>query len=191
MLDASQLLIPAVPLGAWIIVRGARRRAGAGTVVLQLVVLAHLTAVVAVAFFPFPIQAELIQENRQFQLAHNNLVPLSSLIHALVTGTTPSVIDQSVGNLVMLMPVGVYLPLLVRPARRATTMVLVGLALSLAIEFGQLVISTVLGYTYKIADIDDVILNTAGVAIGYGSYWLISHGHRSLAMRRVSAHESH
>lgn len=186
MLEATVLLVPAVLLGTWTVIRGARRRAAVGTVVLQLVVLAHLTAVVAVAFFPFPIQSELIQSRREVQGVEVNLIPLTSLIHAIATGSTPSVIDQSVGNVVILMPVGIYLPLLARRARGVTRVVLVGLALSLAIELGQLAISTLLGYTYKIADIDDVILNTAGVAVGYAGFLLIRRWHPSLTMCPIS-----
>jgi glycopeptide antibiotics resistance protein len=190
MLDARLLIVPAVPLGAWIIVRGVRPRAGVGTVVLQLLVLAHLTAAVAVAFFPFPIQPELIQSRRAVQGVEVNLIPLASLIRAVATGTTPSVIDQSIGNVVMLMPVGVYVPLLVRRTRHAERIVLIGLALSLAIELGQLLISSLLGYTYKIAEVDDVVLNTGGVAIGFAGYLLISHWRPNLASRPVAAHGS-
>jgi glycopeptide antibiotics resistance protein len=165
-------------LGVWIVLRGLRRKTGTWIVALQLVALIHLAAVVAFAFFPFPVQREIIQSGRVFQYEHNNLIPLRSLINALVTGTTPSVVDQSIGNLLLLLPLGVYLPLLMPMARRFLVTVLVGLGVSFAIEIGQLGISAILGYTYKIADVDDLILNTTGVAVGYGIYrvgskWLI------------------
>lgn len=175
MLEAGWVVIPAAPAGVWIIIHGWQHRLGAWTVMLQLVALVHLAAVVAVAFFPFPYQRELIATGRQLQLAHNNLIPLRSLIEALLTRAYPSVVDQSLGNLLMLMPAGVYVPLLMPRARRVGTMIPIGLGLSLVVELGQLVTSAFLGYTYKIADVDDVILNTAGVAIGFGAYWVLSH----------------
>lgn len=61
---------------------------------------------------------------------------------------------------------------------------MVGLAVSLAVELLQLGISMYLGYTYKIADVDDLILNTAGVALGYflfrmAAQWLDLHEARA------------
>jgi glycopeptide antibiotics resistance protein len=167
-----------MPMGLWIVAHGLRRKLRPLTLLLQLVVLVHVMAVIASAFFPFPYQRELIDVFRAHQVAHNNLVPLVSLIHAIGTGTNPSVVHQSIGNFLMLLPLGLYLPLLVPRARHVAATVLVGLGVSLAVEFGQLAISAILGYTYKIADVDDVILNTAGVAVGYGIYrvgrqWLI------------------
>lgn len=43
---------------------------------------------------------------------------------------------------------------------------MVGLLVSMLIELLQLGISAVLGYTYKITDVDDVILNTIGALHG-------------------------
>jgi len=82
---------------------------------------------------------------------------------------------KSLGNFVLLMPLGVYLPLLLPRARRIAGTVLIGFGVSLAIELGQLGVSALLGYTYKITDIDDIILNTAGVAVGFGVFWVIRH----------------
>ena len=52
--------------------------------------------------------------------------------------------------------------------------VLVGLGLSAAIELGQLAISLHLGYGYRAADVDDVILNTLGTLIGLGVFVITS-----------------
>jgi glycopeptide antibiotics resistance protein len=70
-------------------------------------------------------------------------------------------------------PFAVYAPLLFRGLRPFHMTMLAGLAFSLTVEAIQLAISTVLGFTYKLADIDDVILNTAGVAVGYVGFLLI------------------
>jgi glycopeptide antibiotics resistance protein len=101
------------------------------------------------------------------------VVPLALLIEAIATDAYPSVINQSLGNVLLLMPVGLYLPFLAPRASHLGTLMLVGLCASLLIEFSQLAISAVLGYTYKIADIDDVILNTVGVAVGYAAFRVI------------------
>lgn len=45
--------------------------------------------------------------------------------------------------------------------------------MSEVVEATQLAISTLLGFIDKLADIDDVILNTAGAAVGYVGFPLI------------------
>ncbi|HYI65419.1 MAG TPA: VanZ family protein [Candidatus Limnocylindrales bacterium] len=144
-----------------------RRDLGWWTWVIGIAAIAHLSVVASVTLFPLPVQPEVIAEGRRFQTASNNLVPFRSLANALATGGYRSVIDQSVGNFLMLVPLGIYGPLLWRRMRSWKSALAVGLSASFGIELLQLAISGVLGYTYKIADIDDVILNTAGVMTGY------------------------
>ena len=140
---------------------------------LGLVAIGHVCGVIAVTLFPLPVQPEVIEEHRSIQLASNNVVPLASLVNALASGGYPAVISQSIGNFIMLVPFGIYAPLLIRRLRRWHLTVLAGLAFSLLVESIQLAISTVLGFTYKIADVDDVILNTGGVAVGYLGFLVV------------------
>ena len=144
-----------------------RRGLGWWTWAIGMAAIVHLSAVASVTLFPLPVQPEVIAEGRRFHAASNNLVPLKSLANALATGGYPSVISQSAGNFLMLVPLGIYGPLLWRGMSSWKAALAVGLAASCGIELLQLAISGVLGYTYKIADIDDVILNTAGVIAGY------------------------
>ncbi|HEU4472209.1 MAG TPA: VanZ family protein [Flavisolibacter sp.] len=67
---------------------------------------------------------------------------------------------QIVGNLALLMPMGVYLPLLYR-VRGFFAFLVICLCFSVLIEFLQLVTS------YRSTDIDDIILNTTGACAGY------------------------
>ncbi len=66
-----------------------------------------------------------------------------------------------VGNLVWFVPLGVLLPVLTK-ARNAT--ILCGLGLSLYIEVSQYVFGT------GVSEVEDLILNTAGTAVGYLIY---------------------
>ena len=77
---------------------------------------------------------------------------------------------QILGNFIMLLPLGIYLPLLYRALRRAYnffTVLLACFLVSVGIELLQLATS------YRSTDIDDVILNTAGGAAGFLIYQLI------------------
>lgn len=159
--------VPAVLIAIVWSVFAWRRGYGWWTWGIGVAAIAHMSAVASVTLFPLPVQPEVIAQGREFQNAHNNIVPLSSLASAIATGNYPSVISQSIGNLLMLAPLGLYGPLLWPRMRSWKVAVVLGMATSLAVELLQLGISTYLGYTYKIADVDDVILNTVGVALGY------------------------
>jgi glycopeptide antibiotics resistance protein len=77
-----------------------------------------------------------------------------------------------VGNLVAFAPLGVLVPLLVRRrvAGLALAVLLLAFLLSLGIETGQVLVSSALGYAYRTADVDDVILNVTGALIGYALF---------------------
>ena len=69
-----------------------------------------------------------------------------------------------VGNVVLFVPLGVFLPLLWKPLGRLWRVMALTAAVIILVETAQVV--TLLGR----GDIDDVILNVLGAAIGYGLY---------------------
>jgi glycopeptide antibiotics resistance protein len=71
---------------------------------------------------------------------------------------------QVLGNFVMLLPLGIYLPVLYRRMSNFFKVVLVCMLVSVIIELMQLITK------YRSADVDDVLLNTIGACIGYGLY---------------------
>ncbi len=74
---------------------------------------------------------------------------------------------EVVGNFIMLLPLGIYLPLLYPRIRNFISVTLVAMMVSVSIELMQLATST------RITDIDDVILNTAGASLGFIIYFII------------------
>lgn len=174
MISGDFIRLPAILLVlAWSVLAWSRGY-GWWTWIIGLVTIAHLSAVASVTFFPLPVQPEVIAQGREYQDARNNIVPLASLLNAIATGGYPSVINQSIGNLVLLAPLGLYGPFLWARMRSWKGVLTVGIGASLSIELLQLGISSYLGYTYKIADVDDVILDTAGVALGYLVFRLVA-----------------
>lgn len=76
---------------------------------------------------------------------------------------------QVLGNFVMLLPLGIYLPLIYKTLRKAYNffvVLLICFLVSVGIELLQLATS------YRSADIDDVILNTLGGGAGFLIYQL-------------------
>ena len=87
---------------------------------------------------------------------------------------------QVVGNFIMLLPLGIYLPLLYRKLRSFPgffAILFICLFVSIGIELLQLVTS------YRSVDIDDVILNTLGGCFGFIIYQLF----RVISIRRKNS----
>lgn len=79
-----------------------------------------------------------------------------------------------IGNIAAFVPLGIFVPLLLGRASIVRVFV-IALALSTAIELGQLAVSVAVGYAYRTADVDDVVTNVFGAMIGYFGYltWLV------------------
>lgn len=86
-----------------------------------------------------------------------NLVPLVSL----ASGDIPT----SLLNVLLFVPLGFLLPFIRRVDM--SKVVIIGALLSLSIELAQLLTGSLAETTFRIADINDLLFNTAGAAIGY------------------------
>lgn len=77
---------------------------------------------------------------------------------------------QMIGNAIMLLPLGIFIPLLNRKRRKFSgffIVLLISFVVSVGIELLQLATN------YRSTDVDDVILNTAGACTGFLIYQLI------------------
>ncbi|WEG18883.1 VanZ family protein [Alkalihalophilus pseudofirmus] len=126
----------------------------------------YLLYVINYTIFPIPIgpDSKFMAEIMELK---NNFIPFQSIFtqQGLLSFST-------LGNLILLLPLGIYLPLILKRNSFYRTL-LYGLCVSLGIELTQLVLSLVLGVTYRTFNIDDLILNTLGVAVGYLVYLII------------------
>jgi glycopeptide antibiotics resistance protein len=86
-----------------------------------------------------------------------NLIPLFTL-------TSEDVITSFL-NILLMMPFGFGLPFIT--SYRMKKVVVIGLLLSIFIELLQLITGFMANTTFRIADINDLLFNTVGVAIGY------------------------
>ena len=75
---------------------------------------------------------------------------------------------QIIGNFVMLLPLGIYLPLLYKKLSAFIPFLLAALMIAILIEVLQLATS------FRSVDIDDVLLNTTGAVVGFILYKIIS-----------------
>jgi len=86
-----------------------------------------------------------------------NLIPFITL--------TPQDLQTSLLNILLMVPFGFGLPFITD--YRLKKVVVLGALFSFAIELTQLLTGYLAKITFRIADINDVIFNTVGVAIGY------------------------
>jgi glycopeptide antibiotics resistance protein len=90
-----------------------------------------------------------------------NFVPLRTLAMYLANTDSPFWMGQLIGNLLLLLPVGLLGPIALPAMDGWVRVFLVALGLSLAIEVAQL------GIPNRMADVDDVLLNVIGAVLGY------------------------
>lgn len=146
--------------------RQQRQESGAvtGRTILQLLFIWYLCAVAAVTVIPLRATPARWSED------HVNFTPVIRSIHRW--RYVSFVHDRDgiqnfkvnlVGNIIMFMPFGFFLALLYR--KRIGGVLIVAAAASICIETLQAL--NMLAHYYRYVDIDDVILNTSGAALGY------------------------
>ena len=86
-----------------------------------------------------------------------NFIPLITLTH--------QDLKTSLLNILLMIPFGFGLPFITN--FRMNKIVVIGALFSIVIEFLQLVTGLLAKMTFRVADINDVLFNTIGVAIGY------------------------
>ncbi|MFD0050935.1 VanZ family protein [Actinomycetes bacterium NPDC127524] len=148
---------------------------------LQFVIVIYLLLVVSVTLFPLALWIEPDLQALKYAV---NLVPLISIFHDIsqigIAYGGDSVFMMKLilrnvgGNVLMFVPLGILAPMLWQKFRRLKSILLLGVLMSIGIEFLQffeLLVSSEMGRT---VDIDDVICNTAGAILGYVLYRLIT-----------------
>lgn len=125
----------------------------------RLLLIAYLVALAILVFLPF---------GRAMELGDRlNLEPLATIDRAFDQGPRSLAFRLMIANIAAFIPLGILLPLAFPAVARLAAVLIGAVALSSAVEMGQLAISLNLGYAYRSTDVDDVILNVAGAVIGY------------------------
>lgn len=163
-----------LPLVLWV---ARRTRVGPWTTLVRIAFATYLVVIVGLVFTPFPIppwtpftDAQLASDYRPWPFPWVNLSPFDTIRGALRFGVDWQPGRYVLGNVLAFAPFGVFIPLLWPRCRSLLGMIAVAFAISLAIESVQLGLSMLMGFPYRVADIDDVVLNVLGVLIGYVVY---------------------
>lgn len=92
-----------------------------------------------------------------------NWIPFQDISSANIVGM--------VLNVLMFVPFGAFLPIYFARFRKVSATVLAGVLMSFTIELFQL-------FTFRVTDIDDLIMNTLGTLLGYGIGAVIVHNQK-------------
>lgn len=150
------LLIPALPVAYWIAGRGADRR----WTLLALLALTHVTATIALTIFPIPIGGQEYYRLTR-GLTEDNAIPFATIVSQL-THPGFSSARQLIGNMLALAPLGIYAPGLWPAFRDPRKFVALAVAFAVGIELAQLAGSILEGFTYRVTDVDDALMNATG-----------------------------
>ena len=162
----------AAPIAVAILVAELRAGRAMRHVLAGQVAVVHLATVAALTLLPVPVADAAIATSREMVAYDHNAIPFATLGGQLSGRITLFDVRNVVGNALLLLPLGVYVPVRWSVLRTPGRVLALALVVATAIEFGQLAISTVLGFPHRIADVDDVLVNSAGAMVGYGLWRL-------------------
>lgn len=141
------------------------RQSGGRRILCGLLFAAYLAALAYFLFF-----AESTGRTCSSRTYQYNLIPLHEirrfLLYRKQLGTLAVMLNLA-GNVLAFVPFGLFLPLLLRQTRSFWHMLLLGAEFSLLIETVQL-FSRVGSF-----DVDDILLNTTGVCLGYVLFLIV------------------
>ena len=128
----------------------------------------NLAVIIRFTFFPMSrvngrIQPLVFDASKVFPL-WLNLIPFVELLDY---SNKRDLLLNNIGNTAMFIPSGIILPIIYKKLNSFWKVVAAGAMISLCIEILQL------PFSGRASDVDDLILNTAGVMIGYGIYALV------------------
>jgi glycopeptide antibiotics resistance protein len=104
------------------------------------------------------------------QVVEPNFIPLRTIGIYLANLDSGYWVSQMVGNLLLLLPMGLVGPVVFPWMDRWVRVLVASLALSSAIELAQLWVPD------RSADVDDVLLNVAGALLGYATLTVLRVG---------------
>jgi len=144
-----------------------------------LLVYLCLVVVVRFTFFPFrkidgQIQPLVFNAATAFP-PRINPVPF---VHLMDYPVFSEALVNLIGNTAMFLPLGIVWPSVFKKLDTHSKVIAAGSGFSLCIEILQL------PFFDRVSDVDDLILNSLGFLLGYGSYLLVKHITRALRFRR-------
>ena len=158
----------------WVIIRTVlavkNKKFGIKRELMMLLMYVNLAVLLRITFFPWQINNGRVLP-LEFDTANIlplriNMIPFVNILDYI---DPFDILLNIAGNFMMFIPSGIILPILFKRLDSFWKVTAAGAGMSLCIEILQL------PFAVRASDIDDLILNTAGVMAGYGIYALFRH----------------
>jgi glycopeptide antibiotics resistance protein len=161
-------------ISAFVAWRAARSGLPAFHVIMRALFVVYLGWVVSATLFPLPVRAAVIRAEAVGQGFHVSLLPLASIRDIVSSGSLFAQLWLLGGNVLTLAPLGILLPFALPRLATWRRMAAVAFVVPLCIELAQLGVSLVVGYSYRVTEVDDLLLNFAGVLLGFAMYRVVA-----------------
>ncbi len=169
MLDSTIFIftVPIYLLFVWI---QCKKNVSARKQLIGLVFYIYIWKVIDLTLFPLPVQKESIEFMQKIDpMIKHNWIPFYDTYLTIREAEFKSAFYIIGGNIALLIPFGFLYSFLVE-VKSIKKIGICSFLVSLSIEASQYLISLVLGFTYRSADINDLMLNTLGGIVGYIAY---------------------
>lgn len=169
MLDYEFFYIICIPIYIFFLLFLKYRKTNIKKLIFISIFYFYIISLLAVTIFPIPIQ--WLKEIKDFWDNTNNFVPFASIFGILSNNNLDLFVKvkQILGNIILFIPMGFFIPLIWEKINFKKALIF-GVLISFLIEFTQFTISLILWFSYKVTDIDDIILNTLGFIVGFILY---------------------
>ena len=169
-LESGEFAIDAWPVGivvlAILLVMVWHRKHNLPYLVCFSVFSVYLLIALDKTFFPLPISGSYADAMRQ-QASFTSFINLIPFYFGPF-GTLSSAVSTMILNVILTIPFGFGVNFVTQV--RAKRFLWLAPAIGFGIEAAQLAVSLMLGYPYRVVDINDVLMNAVGIWIGYGSF---------------------
>jgi glycopeptide antibiotics resistance protein len=165
VLSANGLVVAVGVAIIVVVVIGKAHGTATRTIVARCGLVIAVAWILALTIFPIPIEVRTWRSHRQF--SNMSFIPFRTIGGRLAHGLERSEARQLFGNIALFTPIGFLLPFTLRSLRRVWPTLLVAAGLSVLVETSQALLP---GHS---TDVDDVVLNTAGAALGFLAFSVI------------------
>lgn len=129
----------------------------------------YMLFIIDAVFLPAPTSRSGIEAQRQIfgTAIEYNVVPFATIRSVIKNGNLMRIAVQIGGNIVLFIPMPIFIILM---GKKPKTALIWSFSAVGGIEILQLVLSLMYGFAYRSFDVDDILLNGAGVILGYCFY---------------------
>ncbi|NLM74523.1 MAG: VanZ family protein [Clostridiaceae bacterium] len=128
----------------------------------------YVVFLVGVLFFPVIYDKNIIFYSEE-TVKYLNLIPLDTII-SIIEYDPSLIISQILGNIIIFIPLGFFLPIFSSKIKSLANCFVAVLLISSSIEIIQLLLDLIIIKSYRVCDIDDIILNVSGGMCGFILY---------------------